>query len=71
MTRTPLATVLIPAKDESRWLRGCLESVARQDYPSHMIEVVVVVDVFEQRRHRRRRQGVLRRPGVRTERGRA
>ncbi len=44
MTRTPLATVLIPAKDESRWLRGCLESVARQDYPSHMIEVVVVVD---------------------------
>ena len=40
----PLATVLIPAKDEARWLQECLESIAAQDYPHHMLEVVVVVD---------------------------
>ena len=40
----PLATVLIPAKDEERWIRDCLESVAAQDHPHHMLEVIVVVD---------------------------
>ena len=36
--------MLIPAKDEARWIRECLDSVAAQDYPLHMIEVFVVVD---------------------------
>jgi succinoglycan biosynthesis protein ExoA len=44
MSLTPLVTVLIPAKDEAAWIGQCLESIARQDYPLHMIEVVVVVD---------------------------
>jgi succinoglycan biosynthesis protein ExoA len=39
-----LATVLIPAKDEERWIRDCLASVAAQDHPHHMMEVIVVVD---------------------------
>ena len=39
-----LATVLIPAKDEEHWIRDCLASVAAQDHPHHMMEVIVVVD---------------------------
>ena len=44
MTASMLVTVLIPAKDEVDWIMECLESVARQDYPLHLIQVVVVVD---------------------------
>jgi glycosyltransferase involved in cell wall biosynthesis len=46
MTRTPFVTVLIPAKDEERWVRECLESILAQDYPHHLIEVIVVVDAL-------------------------
>jgi succinoglycan biosynthesis protein ExoA len=39
-----LVTVLIPAKDEALWVGACLASVAAQDYPHHLLEVIVVVD---------------------------
>ena len=39
-----LVTVLVPAKDEARWIGACLASVAAQDYPDHLLEVIVVVD---------------------------
>ena len=39
-----LVTVLVPAKDEAQWIDGCLASVAAQDYPHHLLEVIVVVD---------------------------
>ena len=39
-----LVTVLIPAKDEAPWIGACLASVAAQDYPHHLLEVIVVVD---------------------------
>jgi succinoglycan biosynthesis protein ExoA len=44
MIPAPLVTVLVPAKDEHRSIRACLDSVRVQDYPLHMIEVLVVVD---------------------------
>jgi succinoglycan biosynthesis protein ExoA len=37
-------TVLIPAMNEEIWIEDCLRSVAAQDYPHDLIEVVVVVD---------------------------
>ena len=40
----PSVTVIIPAKDRAEELRGCLESVFAQEYPSGMIEVIVVDD---------------------------
>lgn len=40
----PSITVLVPARDEERWITGCLEAIAAQDHPHHLLEVVVVVD---------------------------
>ena len=39
-----LVTVLVPAKDEARWIGACLASIAAQGYPHHLLEVIVVVD---------------------------
>jgi glycosyltransferase involved in cell wall biosynthesis len=44
MTRAPLVSVVIPAKDEARWIEDCLESLAGQDFPLSMIEIFVIVD---------------------------
>ena len=40
----PLATVLVPARDEERWIDDCLTSIAAQDYPHDRMQVIVVVD---------------------------
>src|SRR4051812_5556182 len=40
----PRVTVLIPARDEERWISDCLASVAAQRYSHDRIEVIVVVD---------------------------
>lgn len=41
MTATrPLVTLLIPMKNEARYIRGCLESVFAQDYP--VLEIIVL-----------------------------
>jgi succinoglycan biosynthesis protein ExoA len=40
----PLVSVVVPARDEERWIEGCLASIDEQDYPHHLIEVIVVVD---------------------------
>jgi succinoglycan biosynthesis protein ExoA len=39
-----LVTVLVPAKDEARWIGACLASIAAQNYSHHLLEVIVVVD---------------------------
>ena len=39
----PRVTVLIPARDEERWIAECLDAVARQQYPHDRIEVIVVI----------------------------
>lgn len=38
----PFVTVLVPARDEERNIRRCLESLAKQDYPN--FEIVVIND---------------------------
>jgi succinoglycan biosynthesis protein ExoA len=42
--RLPLVSVVIPVKDEGRYIERCLESIAAQDYPRNQIEVIVVDD---------------------------
>lgn len=42
VTDRPLVTVLIPARNEATDIEGCLRSVLRQDYPPHLLEVLVV-----------------------------
>lgn len=37
-----MVTVLIPARNEGRWIGTCLEAVKAQDYPHTRMEVVVV-----------------------------
>ncbi|MBW3547632.1 MAG: glycosyltransferase, partial [Actinobacteria bacterium] len=41
-TRTPLATVLVPAKNEERWISRCLDHLAGQDLDLARLEVIVV-----------------------------
>ena len=40
----PLASVVIPVRDEATDLPACLAAVQRQDYPHRRLEVIVVVD---------------------------
>lgn len=42
MSKVPLVTVLIPARDEAADIVACVAAVAMQDYPVERIEVVVV-----------------------------
>jgi chlorobactene glucosyltransferase len=41
-TPAPRVTVLIPAKDEGREIRGCIDSVLAQDYPA--LDVIAIDD---------------------------
>ncbi|MPZ22587.1 MAG: glycosyltransferase [Dehalococcoidia bacterium] len=40
----PLVSIVIPVKDEGRFIERCLESIVAQDYPRDRIEVIVVDD---------------------------
>lgn len=39
---TPLATVIIPCRDEVRFITGCLASIVENGYPEDALEVLVV-----------------------------
>ncbi len=38
----PVVSVIIPMRNEEKYIGGCLESVISQDYPKELIEVMVV-----------------------------
>jgi len=38
----PFVSVLVPVRDEERYIERCLYSLARQDYPRPRVEVIVV-----------------------------
>jgi len=40
----PFVSVLVPARDEERYISDCLESLVHQQYPSDRYEIVVVND---------------------------
>jgi glycosyltransferase involved in cell wall biosynthesis len=38
----PFISVIIPSRNEERFIRGCLDSILQQTYPGHKLEVLVV-----------------------------
>jgi len=38
----PLVSVVVPCRNEGRWIRSCLESILANDYPRDRLEVLVV-----------------------------
>lgn len=38
----PTVSVVVPLRDEERWIGPCLEAVQAQDYPAHLLEILVV-----------------------------
>lgn len=42
--RKPRVSVVIPAYNEERRIRRCLDSLARQDYPADLLELIIVDD---------------------------
>ena len=36
----PFVSVIVPIRNEARYIRGCLESIVRQDYPHERMEVL-------------------------------
>ena len=45
--RSTFISVIIPARNESRNIKACLDSLIAQSYPSHLFEVIVVDDHSE------------------------
>lgn len=37
----PFVSVIVPIRNEARYIRGCLESIARQDYPHERMEILI------------------------------
>ena len=37
-------SVIIAARNEEHLINGCLEAIARQDYPSHLFELIIIND---------------------------
>src|SRR5687768_11734867 len=42
MSSQPFVSIVIPCRNESRFIRGCLESIVNNDYPADRFEVLVV-----------------------------
>src|SRR6187549_1214219 len=42
MTPHPFVSIIIPAKNEERLLRGCIRSLHQLDYPKDKIEIIIV-----------------------------
>ncbi len=40
----PTLTVIIPAKNEEKYIKSCLESVINSNYPKEKLEVIVAID---------------------------
>ena len=37
----PFVSVIVPIRNEARYIRGCLESITRQDYPHKRMEILI------------------------------
>jgi succinoglycan biosynthesis protein ExoA len=44
---SPLVTVILPIRNEARYIARCLESVVNQDYPRERVEILVVDGMSE------------------------
>jgi len=41
VTDVPFVSVIVPIRNEARYIRGCLDSIARQDYPHERMEIII------------------------------
>ena len=46
-SRLPFISVVIPVRNEHKYIRACLDSVLRQDYPRDRHEVLLAVGPSE------------------------
>ena len=46
-SRQPFVSVVIPVRNEHKYIRACLDSVLRQDYPRDRHEVLLAVGPSE------------------------
>lgn len=37
----PFVSVIVPIRNEARYIRGCLDSIAQQDYPHERMEIII------------------------------
>jgi len=49
MNNTVKVSVVIPARNEQKWIRGCLISILDNDYPHDRLEILVIDGVSEDR----------------------
>src|SRR5438105_15709375 len=47
--RVPTVSVIVPCRDEERYIARCLDSIAATDYPRERLEVLVVDGLSEDR----------------------
>ena len=47
MSTLPLISILIPCRNEKKYIRGCLNSILQQDYPKEKMEVLVMDGISE------------------------
>ena len=47
-----LVSVLVPARNESRHILTCVESILRQNYPTHLFELIVIDDHSTDQTHK-------------------
>src|SRR5688500_6615477 len=40
--RPPVVTMIVPMRNEERYIERCLRSIAQQDYPPDLLEVLVL-----------------------------
>jgi succinoglycan biosynthesis protein ExoA len=58
-------SVVIPARDEEKWIRGCLDSILSNDFPHTRLEILVVDGMSEDRTRDIVHEFVRRHPCVR------
>jgi len=42
LSNLPLISIIIPCRNEEKYIGQCLDSIIAQDYPNNKIEVLVV-----------------------------
>lgn len=45
----PFVSIIIPCRDEEKYISGCLESILDNDYPKESLEIIVVDGMSEDR----------------------
>jgi len=61
----PLVSIVVPARNEERWIGRCLDGLLAQDWPAARLEVVVVVGTSRDRTRALVAQAASRYPQVR------